>query len=173
MKMKTYRPHCRVRIFLDYWNFELSMRDRDKKFNIDWKKIGQVLAQAASEAVNSPEPAEYQGLNLYGSYGLTDSGKKRKEWATKVIAIQPGVNVNMVPRQQKKNYPQCPKCHIRVRSCPKCEADMRGTQEKGVDVRMATDMIKWAVNDNYDVAVLVSSDGDFAPVAEFLATKRD
>ena len=45
---------------------------------------------------------------------------------------------------------------------------MRGTEEKGVEVRMTTDMIKLAWVDNYDVAVLVSSDADFVPVAEFL-----
>ena len=47
---------------------------------------------------------------------------------------------------------------------------MRGTEEKGLDVRMATDMISLAWVDNYDIAVLVSSDRDFVPVAEFLET---
>ena len=47
---------------------------------------------------------------------------------------------------------------------------MRGTDEKGVDVRMATDTIKLAWVDNHDVAVLVPSDADFVPVAEFLET---
>ena len=48
---------------------------------------------------------------------------------------------------------------------------MRGTEEKGVDVRMAIDMISLAWVDNYDIAVLVSSGRDFVPVAEFLETK--
>ena len=48
---------------------------------------------------------------------------------------------------------------------------MRGTEEKGVDVRMATDMISLAWADNYDTAVLVSLDRDFVPVAEFLETR--
>ena len=48
---------------------------------------------------------------------------------------------------------------------------MRGTEEKGVDVRMATDMISLAWVDYYDIAVLVSSDRDFVPVAEFLETR--
>ena len=55
-----------------------------------------------------------------------------------------------------------------VATCPACGADMRGTEEKGVDLRMATDMIRLAWSDNYDIAVLVSSDQDFVPVAEFL-----
>ena len=48
---------------------------------------------------------------------------------------------------------------------------MRGTEEKGVDVRIATDMIKLAWVDNYDTAVLVSSDKDFIPLVEFLETR--
>ena len=38
-------------------------------------------------------------------------------------------------------YPQC--YHV-TKACPECGADMRGTGEKGVDVRMAADMIKLA-----------------------------
>ena len=34
--------------------------------------------------------------------------------------------------------------------------------EKGVDIMLATDMLRFAWNDLYDVAVLVSGDGDFA-----------
>ena len=48
---------------------------------------------------------------------------------------------------------------------------MRGSEEKGVDTRLTTAMISLAWVDNYDVAVLVSSDRDFVPVVEFLETK--
>ncbi len=48
---------------------------------------------------------------------------------------------------------------------------MRGTEEKGVDTRITTAMVSLAWIDNYDVALLVSSDRDFVPVVEFLATK--
>lgn len=48
---------------------------------------------------------------------------------------------------------------------------MRGTEEKGIDTRIATDMISLAWVDNYDVAVLVSSDRDFVPVVKFLGTR--
>ncbi len=34
--------------------------------------------------------------------------------------------------------------------------------EKGVDIMLATDMLKFAWDDMYDVAILVSGDGDFA-----------
>lgn len=48
---------------------------------------------------------------------------------------------------------------------------MRGTEEKGVDTRIATDMVSLAWADGFNCAVLVSSDRDFVPVAEFLQTR--
>jgi uncharacterized LabA/DUF88 family protein len=48
---------------------------------------------------------------------------------------------------------------------------MRGTEEKGVDTRIVTDMISLAWSNSYDVAVLVSADRDFVPVADFLQSK--
>lgn len=48
---------------------------------------------------------------------------------------------------------------------------MRGTEEKGVDTAIAVDMISLAWEGVYDVAVLVSADRDFVPVAEYLMKK--
>ena len=38
--------------------------------------------------------------------------------------------------------------------------------EKGVDIQIASDMLKLAYNDAYDTAILVSGDGDFVPAVE-------
>jgi uncharacterized LabA/DUF88 family protein len=35
--------------------------------------------------------------------------------------------------------------------------------EKGVDVKIATDLVAWAYQSWYDIAILVSGDGDLAP----------
>lgn len=40
--------------------------------------------------------------------------------------------------------------------------------EKGLDVMLAIHMFKHAISDNYDVAILVSGDGDFAPAVELI-----
>ncbi|MDD5188488.1 MAG: NYN domain-containing protein [Methanoregula sp.] len=37
-----------------------------------------------------------------------------------------------------------------------------GVIEKGVDIYLAVDMLRYAYNDIYDVAILISSDGDFS-----------
>ena len=40
--------------------------------------------------------------------------------------------------------------------------------EKGVDVRLATDMVAMGLQNRYDVAVLVSGDGDFADAVQIV-----
>ena len=165
------RPN-RVRVFVDFWNYTLSMRDFDRDFRTDWSSLGRVLANAAGQRVAAHSPVQYQGLNFYGSYDPnSDRDRSLHRWATTVVDRFPGVSVSIVPRQRKRSPPQCPACQAPVPLCPACGADMRGTEEKGVDVRIATDMIKLAWVDNYDTAVLLSSDKDFIPLVEFLETR--
>ena len=127
---------------------------------------------AAVDQVDRAAGADYQGLNLYGSYDpRSEKDRGMHRWATGVVARFPGVGVSIVPRPKKRSPPKCPHCYEEVAVCPSCGSDMRGTEEKGVDVRIATDMISLAWAGTYDVGVLVSSDRDFVPLAEFLATK--
>ena len=44
-------------------------------------------------------------------------------------------------------------------------------RRRGVDTRIATDLLSMGWGDQYDVAVLVSPDRDFIPVVEFLETR--
>lgn len=41
-------------------------------------------------------------------------------------------------------------------------------REKGCDTAIATDMVSLAANDEYDIAIIVASDGDYAPAAKKL-----
>lgn len=163
----------RVRVFVDFWNFQLSLNPLSSsgRFEADWKVLGGVLARAAVGVVDDRAQLAYQGMNVYGSYGEGDSDASLRRWAESWLARQPGVHVEMRPRRKVRQGPVCPSCHQVVATCPICEADMRGSEEKGVDTRLTTAMISLAWVDNYDVAVLVSSDRDFVPVVEFLETK--
>lgn len=148
---------CRVRVFVDFWNYTLSLQSIDVDFRTDWSRLGPVLSRAAAELVAADDRGEYQGLNFYGSYDPNkEKDRKLVRWATNKVSSFPGVSVSMVPRQRKHSPPSCPVCYHEVTTCPACKADMRGTEEKGVDLRMATDMISLAWADNYDIAVLVS-----------------
>ena len=157
--------------FLENWNYELLVQDEDEGINTDGAIIGPSLAVAAANIAISASPTDFQGLNFCGSYGLTERGRMRNQWATSLVGTRLGVSVHMDPRKRKKANPKCPQCNPITKTCTKCSADTRGAEEKRGDVRMASDMVKLAWVDNYDVAVLVSSDADFVPVAEFHETR--
>lgn len=165
------RPQ-RVHIFVDFWNFDLSMSRVENRFRADYKALGSVLVSAAMGIIDPNSPGEYAGMGVYIS---TDESSQKeaglRKWASTLLPRIPGVRVTLVPRVREVTGPKCPACHDEVKRCPACGGDMRGTEEKGVDVRIATDMIMLAWVDSYDVAVLISADADFVPVAEFLQTK--
>ncbi len=162
----------RVRIFVDFWNFTLSVRREDDAFKIDWRKIGPLLTAEAGKLVDPTMPMAFEAMHVYGSYDPAKSkDAKLKNWFTNTLDKVAGVHVVLLERQQKRGYPKCPTCQEEILKCHKCSADVRGTEEKGVDTRIVTDMISLAWSNSYDVAVLVSSDRDFVPVADFLQTK--
>ena len=158
----------RVRVFVDFWNFQSSLRREESRFNVDWHGLGRILAAEAARVVEPGTHFVYQGMNVYGSYDPDNPNR----FLHNTVAIFPGVQVAEVPRQRKREGPRCPACRQEVATCPQCGSDMRGTEEKGVDARIATDMIRLAWIGNYDVAVLASSDRDFIPVVEFLETRN-
>ena len=165
-------PQLRVRVFVDFWNFTLSLKNIDEQFKVDWQIVGQVLAKEAAKIVDPNLPLIYEGMNVYGSYDPNKSRDvKLKNWFTNTLDKMAGVNVIIQPRQRKKGFPRCPQCQSEVTNCSVCESDMRGTEEKGVDTRLATDVVSLAWANSYNCAVLVSSDRDFVPVAEFLQTR--
>ena len=117
-------------------------------------------------------PHSFEALHVYGSFDPNKpSDAKLRNWFVNWLDKQRGVHVVALPRQKKRGYPTCPKCHVEATHCQSCGSDLRGTEEKGIDTRMVADMISLAWADAYDVAVLVSSDRDFVPVADFLQTK--
>ncbi len=162
----------RVRVFVDFWNFQLTINRLAPGFKIDWYRMGAVVAEESLKVVDPTASLSYQGMNVYGSHDPNSiKDQALRHWAMNVLNKFPGVHVTMLERQRRLRRPACPVCLHEVTSCPRCQSDMRGTEEKGVDTRIATDMISLAWTDNYDVAVLVSSDRDFIPVVDFLSTK--
>lgn len=162
----------RIKIFVDFWNYELSMKAVDVSFRTDWMRLPREITAGAGELLAPPHGVLYHGMHVYGSYDPTsDRDAPLHRWATTVLSRFAGTYVEFVPRQKKKTGPICPGCRGEIRVCPACDASLLGSGEKGVDTRIATDMVRYAWEDAYDAAVLVSSDRDFEPVATFLSAK--
>lgn len=165
----SHTAPLKVRVFVDYWNFTLSCKSLDSQFRFDWSNIGPLLAAEAAALVSATLPHSYEAMHVYGSYSPHKGvDMKFKHWLTNFLDRQHGVSVTAVERKLKRSPPKCPQCHVAVVACEACGADMRGTEEKGVDTRIVTDMMSLAWSGGYDVAVLVSADRDFIPVAEEL-----
>ena len=45
------RPRYRVRVFVDFWNYTLSMQEVDASFRTDWARIGPVHLRAMEAAL--------------------------------------------------------------------------------------------------------------------------
>jgi len=172
----------RIRVFVDYWNFQLALNELEAKdqgvpleqvrFAVDWKGLGQWLARKAAAVVGlNTAGYSFDGVIIYSSYNpQTDEGRKFRGWATSWLNRQPGVKVECRERKRKAP-PRCPACHQRIELCPHCKKQIAATEEKGVDTLIATDMIRLAWENAYDVAVLATSDSDLVPAVQFLGLK--
>lgn len=165
----------RVCVFVDFWNFTLSLRDTDKeKFKPDWRLVGRLFAEEAGGLVDANLSFSYEAMYVYGSH---DPDMKKSDtflkWFSNTLNRMQGVCAVSKERRKIKSPPKClnPECRKEIPYCPSCNHDMRGTEEKGIDTLIVTDMIRLAWADAYDVAVLVSSDRDFIPVAKFLQSR--
>lgn len=87
----------------------------------------------------------------------------------------------VVDRKEAKTYPYyCPKCRRKSNKvqlqCPVCGLKLETTENKGVDVSLAIDLLLYGLvgpeQGGYDVAILVSGDRDFAPVFRILKERR-
>lgn len=173
------RGPVRIAVFVDFWNFQLSLNERearqqgvsDRRFKVNWKDLGPWLAEKAHALLKDPSPHSFEGVIVYASYDpAKEEGRGFHRWATTWLNRQPGVRVECRERKPKA-FPKCPACHREISRCPHCEESIHGTIEKGVDTLIVTDMIRLAWEDAYDVAVLASSDADLAPAVEFLRLK--
>lgn len=162
----------RVMIFVDFWNYELTMKQLDSSFLTDWFKLPGVLTQEASKVFDNT--LHYERCFIFGSYDpASHKDAKLHSWSTNVLSKIPGVQASFMARQKRKRGPQCTGDeHHEIKECPVCHASMLGTQEKGVDTQIATEMLDMAYSDHCDVIVLVSADRDFIPAVKKLLTRN-
>jgi uncharacterized LabA/DUF88 family protein len=170
--------NMRIAVFVDYWNFQLTLNERlskvkkvvDYRSKIDWRALGPSLCASACTVLGHTVGHSYEGTYIYTSFNpATDDGKKFKNWVTTWLDRQPGINVEIRERKAKA-LPRCPACHLEIAACPHtpCGKPIVATIEKGIDTLLVTDLIRLAVANSYDIAVLASSDADMIPAVDFV-----
>jgi uncharacterized LabA/DUF88 family protein len=154
----------RVRLFVDFWNLILGVREYKTVYRIDWSKLPEVLVSE----VAGEDQGSYEGACVYASINPKSSKDlKLKDFLSNTLNRMPGYEIKIFERKSKKN-PTCQSCHSEITNCPSCESLIERTVEKGVDTAIVTDMLQHAWDDTYDIGVLLSGDRDFIPAVQFL-----
>ena len=155
----------RVRVFMDFWNFQLGMTDYDPNFRVDYNKLPGVLVTEATEPTGI---GTYEGICIYVSIDSSSEGdRKLKDFLCNTVNRMHGYEIRIFERR-RANPPRCNTCQAEVLVCPACKSTLKRTVEKGVDTAIVTDMLQHAWDDTYDVGVLLSADADFIPAVKFL-----
>lgn len=153
-----------VKIFVDFWNFQLAWNDHIKPdkgsgqpyVKIDWRNLPNVLIDELPSVLGLTTNLAYKGTQVYASVdprpGSADAGLKR--FLHTVLGQMTGYRVHVRDRRFKRD------------SCPHCNNEINRMVEKGIDSSIITDLFSGAINNAYDVAMLVSNDSDFAPAIE-------
>ncbi len=132
----------RVMIFVDGSNFYHGLKRYAGKTNLDFSKLAQKLA------------GDRKLVRLY----YYNSSIKQEDDPAKYKGQQ-----GFFEKLRRAPY-------VEVR-LGRLEARLSGDGsryyvEKGVDISIAVDMLRYAYNDSYDTAILVTGDGDFVRAVE-------
>lgn len=163
----------RTKLFIDFWNFQLNWNSRVEEAKCDWRKLPIVFKEESQRVISSVlsgEDLTVDETRLYASANL-ETDKKLKHWLESVVNMFPTYKVCVKERSRQKKPVHCTKCGYDIIECPNCGGELKRATEKGVDAQIVTDMLSLAWEDAYQVAILVSSDGDFVPAVERLSEK--
>jgi len=151
----------RVVVFIDYQNVYMRAREC---FHERWDhhSLGQVSPIALAELLTADSPFDrrLQQVRIYR--GIPDSTRDPKGYgaADRQIAGWRGDDRVFVHARPLR-YPY---------GWPATHAPGEKPQEKGIDVALAIDFVAMAVQGEYDVGILMSTDTDLRPPLEFVAT---
>lgn len=162
----------RARVFIDYWNFQLTWNERTRKEPCDWRRLPAVLTSEASK-LTSQASLGTLGLEEARVYAGYEAGREGqlKRWLHDFLDRQPGIRVFTSERHWRTRAVHCRACGAEHDKCARCQAPLGRAAEKTVDARIVTDLIGLAWEGAYDVAILVSSDKDFIPAVEHVQGK--
>jgi len=130
----------RVCVFIDGSNFYHGIKHNIGKTNVDFNKLSLILCSSERELIRT--------YYYNAPVNREDNEEKYKS-------------------QQRffNELKRLPDLQLRL---GRLEHRDGGVTEKGVDIYLAVDMLRYAYNNIYDVAILISSDGDFSEAVNAL-----
>ncbi|MGH9065494.1 MAG: NYN domain-containing protein [Acidimicrobiales bacterium] len=164
----------RVRVFVDFWNFQLGWNDAtSKQEKCDWRALPLVLVNQTAEVFRSAGLIADLSLEQTIVHASVDPETERplREWLTSFVDRLPSFDVKIRERRSRPKSIRCRSCGTTTSICPSCGHEYVGKPEKGVDAAIVTDLLSLAWQEAYDLALLVSSDADYIPAVEHVQEK--
>lgn len=160
----------RVRLFVDFWNFQLAWNDHMAPKRCDWRALPPALlaeAQALVAPMGVTAPLTIEETHVYASVDPA-SERNLQNWLLSTLDRMPSFSVKIRERRSRSKTIHCRSCAAEYTQCASCGAPYMPRTEKGVDAAIVTDLLSLAHQRAYDLAVLVSADADFVPAVEHL-----
>lgn len=166
----------RIAIFIDGGNFHhlVIKKLRISELNFDFEKFVLFLAQ--EDKIIEKWKRYYVGTvrEKEGDKHSKESmsrqtrffaGLKKENWQLRTNKLKTRIEkITVDPRMQ--NYEK-------LKSIDITEIVYERKREKGIDVMLATDLIVGAVEDVYDMAIVISSDADLLPAIEWVKKSKN
>jgi uncharacterized LabA/DUF88 family protein len=160
----------RVRIFIDFWNFQLGWNQyHERKGNlkedsrIPWDQVlPKVLVGRANPG------GRYAGTHVYAS---TDPNNPSDAGLNRFLHAMDGFDGYNVTNKERRSVAvglRCGGCKSVTNKCANCGNPLKRTVEKGIDTALLTDLIRSTIDNTYDQAILITEDSDFVPAINFI-----
>ncbi|HYN45521.1 MAG TPA: hypothetical protein VES64_02400 [Allosphingosinicella sp.] len=162
-------------MFLDHWEFarscqkslaelkgrKITLADERKAQSeaesVRWDKLARALmGRLDMMEYIADAPKEMRAVDVYASVSPKNDGSENplRTWLREHLDRLPGFNVH----QSERTYDPPEVCRN-----PVCGVKITPEVEKGLKTRVACDILSWAVEDLYDVGVLVMDDPELIP----------
>lgn len=145
----------RVVIFIDGSNFYHGLKKHIAKTSLDFHRFSKLLSDNR-ELIRT----YYYNTPVTQKQGLVQYAKQQKFFSKLYSTPYLTVKLGYFLEAERPTKITCQYCS------KEGEYLLKNWIEKGVDTKIATDMLSMAYKNIYDTAILVSGDGDFASTIE-------
>jgi hypothetical protein len=168
-------PTARVRVFINHldfaraWQFahsKITGRNLDlpdkanaqvESQHIRWDVLPEaILDQLEQMDYIGEVPKEMRAIDVYASVSRANDGAKAEleKWLDESLDPLPGFQVHTFVRKASRSRPECNKCGALLE---------KSELVKGLNTKVACDMLSHAVNDSYDIGVVMMDDAELVP----------
>ncbi len=151
----------RLRIFIDYWNFQLNWNERAGEARCDWLALPEALTKVTASMLDGGS-VRFDGAHIYAS--VDHHNENLLNWLETFLERQRGFIVKTARLVRRQRSIRCPACGLELETCPECGEPYTISSTKGLTTSMVCDIMALAYDRAVDIPLIVSSDTELVPL---------